>query len=910
MRPRSSTHRDLSGGGLFLAFISLLALLVSCLLPVWFFTTIELQGRMCSCGTGLWQANFTWGDDLTEPNAYEPLSCTADNPAATVRCDASWERADRARRMGRQAGALSVMAIACLMAATVCGWRHVPGFGDPVYAKRAYLCCVAGFAFQCAAMGWFTSSPVFEELSYYFGCHFEFVHAVNSNSLVCHALGPGWALSALALIFCFVAAVLFFFAYNPTAYTHPSTGRYSLFTEMFERHETAARGDMETRLLMAADEVAPPVDNSSAPRRFFRAYGIPLMCIANLSLFLYSNLSTGATVEPHIRLEFPDWLAVVIKASGLPLKNNVLEFRDDVFNFTLVSSLRHFWSSKAYALAFLIGAFSGIWPYAKVFGMLMLWFVPASERLRGRALHWIDLLGKWSLIDSFFLCLMAVGFGFDTSVKILGINIAVSIEVRPGWGVYSFVVATIWSLILSHYLTHLHRLAVERRTWTQSFLKSMNEPPHESLGTRPFAPLISSKSDSGQREVHRRFKCRSFGRGFMWVLLFITFCVTFAGQLAKSFEFTFGGLAELILSPEKRVTEYSLVSIGEAIPYAARHGGYFAGNGWNWFLMFQFFFLAMIVPLIRLILLTVLWSVPMTLRTAEQLHHFGEIVAAWSAMDVFLVAIMAAVFEIGQLSTEVISSAFGPLEADVCMVLTSLPPPLLNSVLHLVGLPSIDLSKGCALFRVDAEMSGGCWILLVAILASECSAHIIMELCEASISERKSMLSAYHRAKNPLISPRLRLVANQISPTQSAVAGANSAGLSSRQIRRLLSAQEIGSKNFVGSWFDSFYGPFPRKWWYALVDLKFMKRVGWDEIGQDLRADLVEVSDTESDNDGAARGHTHATRAVSAASMASSNILIARSDSQQLLEDLLSVNESDASWVSSSPVVKPNLGQR
>jgi hypothetical protein len=65
-------------------------------------------------------------------------------------------------------------------------------------------------------------------------------------------------------------------------------------------------------------------------------------------------------VEPHIALKFPAWLAPIVKAL-VPLgEDGTLEFRDDVFNFTLVSSLRHFWSAKAYGLAFLIGCFSGM----------------------------------------------------------------------------------------------------------------------------------------------------------------------------------------------------------------------------------------------------------------------------------------------------------------------------------------------------------------------------------------------------------------------------------------------------------------------------------------------------------------------------------------------------------------------
>lgn len=605
-----------------MSFTAGVTLTLSSLMPMWLLTTTELEGKMCSCGSGLWRANFTWGDDIVEKNLVEALECASSNPRVTPRCDAKWDVAEDSHRRGVQAGVLSIIAVLSLGLAVVFAWNHVPVQGSPINAWRACVCSFVAFGFQGIAHVWFSSGPLFDDLSYYFGCQFQFVEPLHSNSLVCHALGPGWALSAVGTIFAFVAGVLFYFAYNPTEYVHPNSGRYSLFTEMFDRR-------LDKLVVMASSEDQPPVDESTAFRRFVRAYGVPLLCLGNIALFLYSNISTGATVEPQIYIKFPKWIGLILKDAGLPLnKDFAIEFRDDVFNFTLISSLRHFWKGQAYGLAFLIGVFSGVWPYAKVFAMLMMWFIPASERLRSRGLHWIDMLGKWSLIDSFFLCLMCVGFGFDTSVSILGIAIAVKIEVRPGWGVYSFVLATIWSLLLSHYLTYLHQASVERRTWTKVFLQSTEDPPHESLDSRPYAPLAR----------RRRFKCRAMGRACIWLVLVFTVCVTASGQLVESFKFNFGGLAELILPPEKQVNPYSLVSIGEAIPESAQHGGYLSGHGWNWFLTAQFFLLAMFVPLLRIVILMLLWSVPMTLGSMKRLHHLGNVVAAWSAMDVFLVS--------------------------------------------------------------------------------------------------------------------------------------------------------------------------------------------------------------------------------------------------------------------------------
>lgn len=53
------------------------------------------------------------------------------------------------------------------------------------------------------------------------------------------------------------------------------------------------------------------------------------------------------------------------------------------------------------------------WPYSKQLIVLGLWFAPpttVSVSTRGSALHWLDLLGKWSIVDIFVLVMVLVGF--------------------------------------------------------------------------------------------------------------------------------------------------------------------------------------------------------------------------------------------------------------------------------------------------------------------------------------------------------------------------------------------------------------------------------------------------------------------------------------------------------------------
>src|SRR5690606_28540632 len=87
-------------------------------------------------------------------------------------------------------------------------------------------------------------------------------------------------------------------------------------------------------------------------------YGIPLLLLLNIALFIASNTSIGASVY------------IIIDIGQHELKTHSL------FNFTLISSIRDMWNARVYALALLIAVFSGIWPYVKLIAMMLCWMMP------------------------------------------------------------------------------------------------------------------------------------------------------------------------------------------------------------------------------------------------------------------------------------------------------------------------------------------------------------------------------------------------------------------------------------------------------------------------------------------------------------------------------------------------------
>jgi uncharacterized paraquat-inducible protein A len=64
-------------------------------------------------------------------------------------------------------------------------------------------------------------------------------------------------------------------------------------------------------------------------------------------------------------------------------------------------------------LAMIIFLLSFVWPYSKQLIVFGLWFAPPSTvsvSKRGSILLWLDILGKWSIVDIFVLVLVLVGF--------------------------------------------------------------------------------------------------------------------------------------------------------------------------------------------------------------------------------------------------------------------------------------------------------------------------------------------------------------------------------------------------------------------------------------------------------------------------------------------------------------------
>jgi hypothetical protein len=348
---------------------------------------------------------------------------------------------------------------------------------------------------------------------------------------------------------------------------------------------------------------------SSALRHAF-----PVVLIGTIALLIVSNLSVGASVDLSIST------ADTPNAFRLP----------SLFAFSLGNTIQEMYHGGIYVLLFIVVVFSGIWPYLKLLMMMWGWLAPESVfsvKKRGKLLFSLDALSKFSLVDTFVLVIMMVSFRFHLAI---GDSAIIDVFVNPLFGFYGFLTATTVSLVAGHVELHVHRQSIASESESEDQSKA-------SLFSHVFT--IDGK----------RYTFSSALKLSLAAIMATTLVLLAVGSVMDSFTFEFGGLTGLLLGDDNTRT-YSLVSIGTALPESVEDPN---GPG-IMFLQVVYFFYACIMPFACLLALSVLLVVPMTISQQELWLTAAEVANAWSAIEVFALSIIAALFEISTFASFIV----------------------------------------------------------------------------------------------------------------------------------------------------------------------------------------------------------------------------------------------------------------
>lgn len=331
-------------------------------------------------------------------------------------------------------------------------------------------------------------------------------------------------------------------------------------------------------------------------------FSVPAVLAFAFILFLSSNISIGTSVD-----------LILTRADGSNITPVI-----NVYSFSLGSTISEMAKAGVYMLMLLITFCSGVWPYAKIVLMVASW-VTSTRRLspvrREKILYLVDALGKFSLIDAYVLVLMMVAFRYNLEFEGVG---ALNVYVTPKYGFYSFLFATIVSLVSGHAVLFLHRK-------TMIPLIPVDSGRRESLSRHVF----DDKRGRGLVRLTKRF------RRLILAALLIDFALILVGSCLKSFHFTFNGAAGTALG-EDRIRSFSLITIGEHIPHSVQHQSSF---GISW-IQTTYFFFALVMPILCLISTVALFLAPMTRKRQQKVFLIVEVANAWSAIEVFVIAIL------------------------------------------------------------------------------------------------------------------------------------------------------------------------------------------------------------------------------------------------------------------------------
>jgi Paraquat-inducible protein A len=182
---------------------------------------------------------------------------------------------------------------------------------------------------------------------------------------------------------------------------------------------------------------------------------------------------------------------------------------------------------------------------------------------------------------------------------------------------------------------------------------------------------------------------------------------------------------------DKRSASYSLLSLGFAIPSSV-------DDPWNAgirFLQLAYYFYAVVTPLVCVILLTILQIKPLTVTVQHSLLVMAEIANAWSAVEVFVLSIVAALLQISTFTAFIVG--------DRCDQVNALLREYFGG----------EISPGDAVcYKVEASVASDCWFLMVGVLLNSFIVSVVLRFARCAMDERMTRAGILEQLSYPAVS--------------------------------------------------------------------------------------------------------------------------------------------------------------
>jgi len=417
---------------------------------------------------------------------------------------------------------------------------------------------------------------------------------------------------------------------------------------------------------------------------------VVVFVVGTIILLASSNMSAGATVDLYLSWNESETFT-------LP----------SLFTFSLANTIRDMWNAKIYPLFFLVLIMSGVWPYMKLLMMLGSWILPTgflSPETRETLLLTLDSLGKFALVDTYLFVIFMVAFRYHAN---LSDQLAIDVYVSPETGFYTFLAATCFSLLVGHFMVYSHRISELQHFTSRGDTAVFGL--QESVLSHSFT--VHDRTSGEERRLHFSLAFKAF---------VVSTALVAAGLLGigitrKSFKFEIGGIAGDLLGDE-RIQYYSLLSLGSSLRTGVRD----AGSLGVLVLESTYYFYAVATPFACLFLLLGLLVCPMTLRMQRYVLALAEIANAWSAVEVFVVSIIASLLEISTFATFIIGN-----KCD-----------LIDDVLKTYFGSALDSDTDATCFTVRSSVEDSAAFLVAGALLNSFVVSSLLRFMHCSVAER------------------------------------------------------------------------------------------------------------------------------------------------------------------------------
>ena len=455
--------------------------------------------------------------------------------------------------------------------------------------------------------------------------------------------------------------------------------------------------------------------------RSWQRYGVPAALVVNILVFAFGHWQLGAQVDIDCHLA-GDYLRL-----------------DRFVEFSLGHSLVDMYHAGTWALLLMVGTFSGVWPYAKSFAMLYCWCARPGQcftkHMRVKILAAMDYAGTWSLIDLYVLAMFILAFRLHAtspSVEYVPEKFYLfDVVVQPVAGLYGFITGVCLSIVMNYVV-----LTLSRKT-----LRSDGElyTPYSTMPRLSGRVTLHAVFEQLRKQELPQWRCRFIDclvtetRG-LFVLAVVSIVMTIVGATRPSFKISVYGLIGAVVdlgNPGSSVNVFSLVNSTMFIGAQADLDE-FAGPAGVWFIAAIYGGFCFLVPLAVLVVSCVQLLCPMTLGEQKRVALVSEALRAWSALEVFIVAVYVTTLQLSQVSNMILAQA---CHHELAGFVNDVVNPMIQFGIVDVSLFDLDPhANEC--FILEAVHQDGIYVLILAAALSSLTVRWTSSLTERAMKAR------------------------------------------------------------------------------------------------------------------------------------------------------------------------------